>query len=98
MKIFQRAVLHPSLGNEYRDDVIQWCKDNISDTHNEDWYVSSNYDSHGCYNVEIFGEQNEKFVSAFLMQFSDTLLLSTDYRYELETATESLALFEGLES
>lgn len=97
MKIFEQATLHPALGNEHRDEVIDWCKDNMgSDMYSNGWYVGGHYTKHGSFRVELVGEDKEHIVTAFLLQFPNTQILEIDYRYELEPANETLELFEGL--
>jgi hypothetical protein len=93
MKIFESAELHPPLRNEHRAEVYLWCEKNIIDVTN--CYESSTYDEQGDFKIVVSGEKNEPFVTAFLLKYPNTICHAT-YRHELETAAESLALFEGL--
>ena len=76
MKIFQKAVLHPKLENESREEVKEWCKLNFS---KDTWYMNSNYTPHGCFNITVTGRKNESAVTAFILKFPEVITISINY-------------------
>jgi hypothetical protein len=93
MRIFKKIVLHPKLENEHRDRVENWCSQYI---YKENWWINSNYDDHGCFNVTITGQEHESATTLFMLTFPDTQVLETEYTEIWGPSEESLNLFEGL--
>ena len=103
MKLFDYAVLRPPFGNERRDEVVNWCKENIIDEEEDDtginkWGTNGVYDEYGDFSLFIRGAKNEAVVSSFLLKFPNTIC-NVAYKSEgsnVRIAIESQALFEGL--
>ena len=91
MKILEKIVLHPKLENDSREQVREWCKQNVA---TNKWMVTSNYDDHGCFDVVIWGDEHAKMVTDFLIRYPETKVLTTEYTENYKIAPEALALFD----
>ena len=94
MMHIQKIVLHPKLENEHRQEVIDWFSFQLPGGQGESWWLKSNYDTHGCFNVTLVGEKNIPVASAFMLVYPDTLIIEKQYHETYEIAPEALALFE----
>jgi hypothetical protein len=91
MKTLEKIVLHPKLENDSREQVREWCNQNVEPGK---WSVNSNYDDHGCFNVTMWGEEHAKMVTDFLMRYPETKVLEAEYKETYEIAPEALSLFD----
>jgi len=79
MRVLQKIVLHPKLENESRLDVRNWCEDNFLP---DSWQITSNYTSHGCFNIIVYGRKNASAVSAFILSFPEVQVVESKYNVE----------------
>jgi hypothetical protein len=98
MKIFKKATLHPCLGNEYRDEVKQWCSVNISDDRTL-CTVNSNYDDDGDFEVNVLNRDNrlnnDGFLMMFMLKFPTTKVLNLEYAVIAKVEDDTInTLFE----
>ena len=91
MKTLEKIVLHPKLENEHRQEIASWLEENAK---TYTWDINSNYDEHGCFNVTLYGHENEKLVTSFLIKYANTKIIEQQYNETYEIASEALALFD----
>jgi hypothetical protein len=86
-----KIVLHPKLENEHRQEVKDWMSCQLPE---DTWYMNSNYDEHGCFNITIEGKENTNLATAFMLKYPETIILEKQFHETYEIATEALSLFE----
>lgn len=91
MKTLEKIVLHPKLENEHREEITAWLEENAK---TRTWDINSNYDEHGCFNVTLYGQENERLVTSFLIKYANTKIIEQQYNETYEIAPEALALFD----